>query len=94
MRNIKATTVWLAASLVMTGCVSTETHDKTLEELAATKKSSEAALAGAKKDAAVRVKAFEDEKAKVFDVLTPSASSISVASTSRTPPFSVRRPSA
>ena len=33
-------------------------------------------------------------KAKVFDVLTPSASSISVASTSRTPPFSVRRPSA
>ena len=33
-------------------------------------------------------------KAKVLDVLTPSASSISVASTSRTPPFRVRRPSA
>ena len=33
-------------------------------------------------------------KAKVFDVLTPSASSISVASTSRTPPLSVSRPSA
>ncbi len=32
--------------------------------------------------------------AKLFDVLTPSASSISVASTSRTPPFSVSRPSA
>ena len=32
--------------------------------------------------------------AKVFDVLTPSASSISVARTSRTPPFRVSRPSA
>ena len=32
--------------------------------------------------------------AKLFDVLTPSASSISVASTSRTPPLSVSRPSA
>ena len=30
---------------------------------------------------------------KVFEVSTPSASSISVASTSRTPPFSVSRPS-
>jgi hypothetical protein len=33
------------------------------------------------------------EQAKLFDVLTPSASSISVASTSRTPPLSVSRPS-
>ena len=32
-------------------------------------------------------------RAKLFDVLTPSASSISVASTSRTPPLSVSRPS-
>ena len=30
---------------------------------------------------------------KLREVRTPSASSISVASTSRTPPFSVRRPS-
>jgi hypothetical protein len=30
---------------------------------------------------------------KLFDVSTPSASSISVASTSRTPPFRVSRPS-
>ena len=32
-------------------------------------------------------------KAKLFEVLTPSASSISVARTSRTPPLSVSRPS-
>lgn len=55
--------------LLAAGCVSTDTHTKTLEELAALKKSSASELENAKKQAQVRIAALEDEKAKLAQEL-------------------------
>ena len=52
------------------GCVSTETHTKTLEELDALKKASAGELENAKRQAEARIKALEDEKAKLTQELS------------------------
>ncbi|ALA58920.1 OmpA family protein [Nitrospira moscoviensis] len=60
----------MLVSLLASGCVSTETHTKTLEELEALKKSSAGELERAKRQADALVKALEDEKAKLAQELS------------------------
>jgi chemotaxis protein MotB len=56
--------------LLAAGCVSTETHTKTLEELQSLKKSSAAELERAARQADALVKALENEKAKLAQELS------------------------
>ncbi len=56
-------------SFLVTGCVSSGTHEQTLEELAAAKKSAAVALEAEKKQAAARIAALEADKAKLAEEL-------------------------
>jgi chemotaxis protein MotB len=56
--------------VVVAGCVSTETHTRTVEELEAVKKSTARELEQAKRQADALIKALEDEKAKLAQELS------------------------
>jgi len=58
--------------LLVAGCVSTETHTKTVEELEAAKKASVAALEAEKKQAAARIAEREADSAKLAQELAAS----------------------
>jgi chemotaxis protein MotB len=64
----------LFVPLLAVGCVSTDTHTKTVEQLEALKKSSAADLENAQRQAEARIKALEEEKAKLTQELSAEQS--------------------
>ncbi len=60
----------LMGIVLLTGCVSTGTHEQTVAELEKTRKSAAATLEQVKKESAARIQGLEDEKAQLAQALS------------------------